>query len=181
MYETLIRPHQVDVVPALPSVTTISDQLKRAEVKREEKRLRQIAQAHRGSTKRKREDGEGAAAEQKGSDESVAKEKRPKTEETEEAPTEVASVAAAPVVRAPTPAPALTPVAVAVEPKIEAEPPKISLSKAFPEVRGHTSYLTFAVLLPVSVSNAQAEPVLPGPANAVEVTAQATTPQAAAA
>lgn len=30
----------------------------------------------------------------------------------------------------------------------EDEPAKISLSKMFPEVRGHTSYLTFAVLFP---------------------------------
>ncbi|CDO71668.1 hypothetical protein BN946_scf184915.g12 [Trametes cinnabarina] len=33
----------------------------------------------------------------------------------------------------------------------DAAPAKITLSKAFPEVRGHTSYLTFAVLLPASV------------------------------
>ena len=33
----------------------------------------------------------------------------------------------------------------------DAEPQKVCLSKAFPEVRGHTSYLTFAVLLPARV------------------------------
>ena len=37
-----------------------------------------------------------------------------------------------------------------------AEPARLSLSKAFAEVRGHTSYLTFAVLLPASVRAAAA-------------------------
>ena len=53
MYETLIRPHQVDVVPALPSIAAVADTLKRSEARREEKRLRQIAQAQRAA-KRKR-------------------------------------------------------------------------------------------------------------------------------
>lgn len=161
MYETLQRPHQVDVIPAPPSVRSASTALKRAELRRETKRLRQIAQAHRGTTKasgkRKREDVAAAATESK----------RAKTDESDDA---------AMVVDAPVDAPASTVdtplistdakntaqesgamVEVKNEEKEaedeedeeeEGEPAKISLSKMFPEVRGHTSYLTFAVLFP---------------------------------
>ena len=68
MYETLIRPHQVDAVPALPPIGHISEKLKKAEQKREEKRLRQIANPRAAAAgKRKRvddvDDGEGDIAE----------------------------------------------------------------------------------------------------------------------
>ena len=52
MYETLLRPHQVDAVPPLVSVAAVGAQLKKAEARREEKRLRQIAQARAAKRKR---------------------------------------------------------------------------------------------------------------------------------
>ena len=147
MYETLLRPHQVDVAPALPSVAAVSAQLKRAEARREEKRLRQIAQAHRGNAaaaKRKREDAAPAA----GSPSPAGK--RVKTAEGEEAeapadaePKQEQGEGQSAVVAAEGQQ--------EVEPEQAQEPAKVSLSKAFAEVRGHTSYLTFAVLLPASV------------------------------
>lgn len=134
MYETLLRPQQVDVQPVPPSVVGIAEQLKKAEARREEKRLRQIVQAQQQrSAKRKREDADGADGADDGGEKG---EKRARTEEVEES-----AVVDTPL--AGTPAPA----AVVAEGK-PAEERKISVSKAFPEVRGHTSYLTFAVLLP---------------------------------
>ena len=89
MYETLLRPHQVDAVPQQPGIKGIREQLKKAEVRREEKRLKQIAQARRAA-KRKRgeaaDDDEVAAhdndEEAKAQD---GKGKRAKTAESEDA------------------------------------------------------------------------------------------------
>ena len=47
MYETLLRPHDVHQLPPLPTVEEISDKLKKAEVKREEKRLKQVEASRR--------------------------------------------------------------------------------------------------------------------------------------
>lgn len=163
MYETLLRPHQVDAVPAPPSIASVSAHLKRAEARREEKRLRQIAQAQRQGAKRKRADDDlaptstssGDAAEQ---DADAAKGKRAKTEESED--TDALATPAAPGLSAAatpvrgTPAPGAKEEAAAGE---EGER-KVSVSKAFAEVRGHTSYLTFAVLLPASVYEAASAP-----------------------
>lgn len=155
MYETLLRPHQVDAVPALPPISQIGEKLKKAEQKREEKRLRQIANSRAAAAgKRKRpddvDDGDGDRAEGSAG-------KRPKTDDEDDvmhneeeqlpqagnqqpsasAPAEDAEVAL-PVAATETPA-----------------PKKTTVSKTFPEVRGHTSYLTFACLLP-TLPNAQA-------------------------
>jgi tRNA (adenine57-N1/adenine58-N1)-methyltransferase catalytic subunit len=152
MYETLIRPHQVDVVPAPMSVHKVAEQLKRGEVKREEKRLRQIAQAHRNPSKRKRDDTEGYTAEAKEHDgEDAAQAKRAKTEETEDVPVQIVSAVTTPTAGTP------APISAATDVDARAEPAKISVSKAFPEVRGHTSYLTFAVLLPASVAGKEVD------------------------
>ena len=48
MYETLLRPHQVDAAPPLTPIGVVSEKLKQAEARREEKRLRQIANARAG-------------------------------------------------------------------------------------------------------------------------------------
>ncbi len=139
-----MRPHQVDLVPSLPSVGVVGEQLKRSEARREVKRLRQIAQAHRTGTKRKRTDGETDEAEPNdvgaGEEEGI-KGKRAKTEEAEDGG-DVQMISAAPI---------STPHTMSEPPETEPEPTKMSVSKAFPEVRGHTSYLTFAVLLPACV------------------------------
>ena len=162
MYETLLRPHQVDAAPPLTPIGVVSEKLKQAEARREEKRLRQIANARAGAerraAKRKAED-DGALEEAEG--------KRAKTdgEDDEHVPPEVQaqdeSEAAAAAEAMETDdaagrsgnataagAAASAPVREAAQEAAEA--PKICLSKAFPEVRGHTSYLTFAVLLPAA-------------------------------
>ena len=159
MYETLLRPHQVDAVPPLVSVATVGAQLKKAEARREEKRLRQIAQAR--AAKRKR--GE-AVGDDNGDDGGAGKGdtgKRAKTDtagadDTGDVPMSVASGTATPVVVSAAAAEAQA--QEDTQEEEEAALPNISVSKAFPEVRGHTSYLTFAVLLPSGGAYSSASP-----------------------
>ncbi|PBK97345.1 tRNA methyltransferase complex GCD14 subunit [Armillaria gallica] len=119
MYETLLRPHDVSQIPALPSIDDAAEKLKRAELRREEKRLKQIAQGQR--TKRKREGDE--------EDPDELEVKRAKTDEV----TEEISIKSDEILQ-------------------DLQAPntnnKFSVSKVMSEVRGHTSYLTFACLLP---------------------------------
>ncbi|KAJ7439238.1 tRNA methyltransferase complex GCD14 subunit [Mycena latifolia] len=150
MYETLVRSHDVAQVPVLQSVSEVAEKLKKAEEIREIKRLRQIAAGQRSrenphGEKRKRDDdmkmdeqGELplADAEDSGSG------KRLKTDDEMGDATAVQDGdvsrslddSSTHIVRAGTSNPA--------------PPAKISVSKAAAEVRGHTSYLTFATLLP---------------------------------
>jgi tRNA (adenine57-N1/adenine58-N1)-methyltransferase len=163
MYETLLRPHEVAQVPQPQSIKDVSEKLKDAEKRREEKRLRQIANNKARlasvitSTKRKRGDAGDASPENK----------RVKTEEDADEGVEAEAV--------------LTTVSVQMDmikadeeteqdllvadeshmkeitpPSYPSTPPpptpsRISVSNALPEVRGHTSYLTFAVLVPFSI------------------------------
>ncbi|THH31460.1 hypothetical protein EUX98_g2719 [Antrodiella citrinella] len=167
MYETLIRPHQVDVVPSLPTIDTISAQLKQSEARREAKRLRQIANSKQArGEKRKREpkedpartdDDTGAAAMDVDVDvdeEEGSSAKKTKTET--DAAVENQSETVIPAASSNSPAPVIDePQVLSREQSPEpAVPTKISVSKAFPEVRGHTSYLTFALLLPQSAMTA---------------------------
>ncbi|OSD07354.1 GCD14-domain-containing protein [Trametes coccinea BRFM310] len=183
MYETLLRPHQVDAAPALEPIGAVSARLKAAEARREEKRLRQIANARLGSERRsaqkrkadEQEEGAGAdagvegkrAKTEAGAGEGAGAEKPSPEEQARDEQEALAEIAANPQTqtqtqtqgqstvapsRADTP---VVPVAALEETQGEeeadgAEPRKITLSKAFPEVRGHTSYLTFAVLLPAT-------------------------------
>ncbi|KAH8981039.1 tRNA methyltransferase complex subunit Cpd1 [Lactarius hatsudake] len=161
MYETLLRPHEVIQAPPLPRIDAVSEKLKRLERVREDKRLRQIAASRAHHTeKRKREDSLAPAEPA-----SELESKRPKTvvgddggdvdvdvdmnavedpqEENENrdgdgpAPTDEVEE----VVRTP-PIPASTTPAPAPEPATQV------LSRHSKEVRGHTSFLTFACLLP---------------------------------
>ena len=79
-----------------------------------------------------------------------------KTEEDEDVNTDVL-MSVASVSSATTPMPvgsaAVLP-ATGKEQRQELSSARMSISKAFPEVRGHTSYLTFAVLLPAHVHEA---------------------------
>nr|GAT55863.1 predicted protein [Mycena chlorophos] len=137
MYETLVHQHDVSHVPVLPPISEVAEKLKKAEGIREVKRQRQIAAGQRThephGEKRKRGEGDddgaeaGAGAGAPGSAEPEPG-KRLKTGD-EVATTETVSVV---------PTTATAPAAVS----------KISVSKVVPEVRGHTSYLTFATLLP---------------------------------
>ena len=154
-----------ELLTDLPSIDGISDQLKRAEARREEKRLKQIAQAQRAAKRKRGEaiddekDKGGAGGAVEGDKQGTGK--RAKTEESERedagdaqmlsgsaTPNAGASIAA--VVSTPTAAAGTQETAVQ-DANEEAVARNISVSKVFPEVRGHTSYLTFAVLAPASV------------------------------
>lgn len=163
MYETLIRPHQVDILPALPSISSASDQLKQSEVRREAKRLRQIANSRSSKAgKRKPEEGEDKT------DEIEVRKKRVRTDEAADSPEEDPASAMPLAGQENTQVTVPGTDTVAVDPcasssKLSSDPAqndgssaKISVSKAFPEVRGHTSYLTFAVLLPAAVHETSA-------------------------
>jgi len=161
MYETLLRPLEVTQAPPLPRIDSVAEKLKRLERIREDKRLRQIAasRAHHAE-KRKREDS--LAPADLADPTSELEFKRPKTEamiedsgdvdmnvaedpENEDenqdgdgppARTEVeAEVVRTPSMPASTSA--LAPVAATQV-----------FSRHSKEVRGHTSFLTFACLLP---------------------------------
>ncbi|KAI0064087.1 tRNA methyltransferase complex GCD14 subunit [Artomyces pyxidatus] len=133
MYETLLRPHEVNAIPALTPIGAVSDKLKEAARVREEKRLRQIANAR---AKRKRDD---PVPEEGGV-------KKAKTEERDEGGVNPDGGAEVDVdVEMPLAVP---------DPDADAAPPSPPalqvVSKVVQEVRGHTSYLTFARLLPAT-------------------------------
>ncbi|KAI0763652.1 tRNA methyltransferase complex GCD14 subunit-domain-containing protein [Trametes elegans] len=208
MHETLLRPHQVDAAPALEPVGAVGARLKQSEARREEKRLRQIAHARLGlarraaaTTKRKAaDDGDGAqdgkraradgGAQDADADADADVEMKVSPEEQAQDEAEALAEAAAAqgrvgdedegvVVHVREQAP---------EAKEEASPEplpqKITLSKAFPEVRGHTSYLTFAVLLPATPASAgksggaAPESAAATPAPAASIAEGSKTPQA---
>jgi len=187
MYETLVRPIEVFQIPPLQPISIVSEKLKKSEMKREDKRLRQIA-ANKAATaaasaKRKRD---AVAADGSvdgslnlttelphGAGQTDRTSKRVKTEEDDGVPQmeeqdinmdvdmEVTiigspSTSAFPLVKAEdlttttsfsmstSDVVADIPISTATTP-----PAKINVSKALPEVRGHTSYLTFACLIPI--------------------------------
>ena len=169
MYETLLRPHEVYNSPPLQDITSIGEKLKTAETRREELRLKQIA-ANRasasaaGSTlyssssssaglttnrgtaaqKRKREEEEVNGAEEEAVDKMVVVvdeqdlhpeeggEVEPKRVRLDDEEDVVLDDSVPTPIARPT-----TNVSV-----------RMGVSKASPEVRGHTSYLTFACLIP---------------------------------
>jgi len=147
MYETLIRPHEVNQVPTLLPIGEVSEKLKKAEQKREEKRLRQIANA-RSNPRGKRKRGDAAdgqiieAAEDTGN-------KRVKTDDEDEVGSRIETSQSVEMVSLPD----------TFSPSGEPQPTdpytsstKMNIFKAMPEVRGHTSYLTFACLVPAASS-----------------------------
>lgn len=126
MYETLLRPHEVQRLPVPLPLSHVIDQLKKMEKYREEKRLRQIA-----NNKRKREE----------DIEPCDPDKRPRTDgsncggSTNDPPA------------------TCTPLPETSGSKInnDVTGAAYSLSKVCHDVRGHTSYLTFARLVPYVV------------------------------
>lgn len=151
MYETLLRPHQVDSVPVLPTVGEVSARLKKAEQRREEKRLRQIANSRAGKRKRSGDvdDGDGDRA-------GGSTGKRPKTDDEDDAmqheDEHLPEAGNQPPGRPATSAVKLEEAALPQDAAESLTSTKTTLSKTFPEVRGHTSYLTFACLLPADPS-----------------------------
>jgi tRNA (adenine57-N1/adenine58-N1)-methyltransferase len=171
MYETLIRAHDVSHVPALTPISEISEKLKQAERKREDKRLKQIV-TNRAS-KRKREGGADLQKQEQGHDAEEADEpsgtKRVKTDDEDASITDTHVPDTEPQLMDVEPRGDATAVSISTDPtatilassassssKLSTLGPgrspipakKISVSKAFSEVRGHTSYLTFACLQP---------------------------------
>jgi len=149
MYETLIRPHEVTQLPPLRPIRDIGEDLKALALKRENKRQRQIAQS-RARHQQPNQDAEssGAAKRKRDMDEEDELQaddtsKRIKTDDEEAGEVEVALVPASdiPVIKQdlhsePLPASSASPGAA------------LNVSRSFSEVRGHTSYLTFACLVP---------------------------------
>ncbi|KAI0685635.1 hypothetical protein BC835DRAFT_501295 [Cytidiella melzeri] len=176
MYETLLHPQYVESIARPPPISVAAATLKRLEIRKEEKRLRQIAQAHRGKRKRTTTDNDDDEGPEEEADpaasSSFAHSKKAKTTRENDkkeggdvkmllsattsseepmaviAPSQPSSAAqpAQGLSRRPTP-----------EDVDESDRVNISVSKAFPEVRGHTSYLTFAVFFPPSMTSGASE------------------------
>jgi tRNA (adenine57-N1/adenine58-N1)-methyltransferase catalytic subunit len=150
MYETLMRPHETSQISPLKSIREVGDHLKLLAQKREDKRQRQIANsrarnqtAHAKAeasaaalmTKRKRDDGDDDIPADDGL-------KRVKTDEED-----VGEVDDGLFV--PDEAPATQGDSFhSLPPQTSSNPGALNVSKVFPDVRGHTSYLTFACLVP---------------------------------
>ncbi|CAA7262894.1 unnamed protein product [Cyclocybe aegerita] len=180
MYETLLRPIEVFQIPQAVPVSALSEKLKGSERKREEKRQRQIrANKEKAVREGKRKRGEEEGAEVEDVD---AVSKRPRKEdetggevegageeagegEGEGEPMEEDVLLSEVFVAAvtgdesePVPSTSSLPPAPLTSPSSQALPPaKFNFAKALPEVRGHTSYLTFACLVPVP-AHAQPQP-----------------------
>ncbi|KAJ7464677.1 tRNA methyltransferase complex GCD14 subunit [Mycena galericulata] len=148
MYETLVRPHDVNQVPVLQPISELEDKLKKAEEIREIKRLRQIAagqRSHENPHGEKRKRGEEINEQQEPTvmeAEDSGGGKRLKTDDEMEDATIPQDAGVSRSLNEPSTH------AVHAGPSNPAPPTKISVSKAITEVRGHTSYLTFATLLP---------------------------------
>ncbi len=184
-YETLLRPLEVFQAPPLPSIGLLAARLKHAEQRREDKRLRQIAAnraqaaAAAGTTTTADadtemaldadadmtlEDDADADADAENKEVVGAKRKQPTLStpaflspddlDEESAPhkrarTDVASTST-PVAEASTSTPG------ASTSTSTPAPARLNIAKVLPEVRGHTSYLTFACLVPVPADVAAA-------------------------
>jgi len=148
MYETLVRPHEVNQIPALSPIGEVSEKLKKAEQKREEKRLRQIANAQSNPRGGKRKRGDAADGEIIEVAEDTGN-KRVKTDDEDEVGSRIDTSQSVQMVSL------LDTFSPGGEPQ-STDPytstTKINLFKAMPEVRGHTSYLTFACLVPAASS-----------------------------
>ncbi|KAJ7143578.1 tRNA methyltransferase complex subunit Cpd1 [Mycena crocata] len=144
MYETLVRSQDVTQVPALQSVGEVADKLKRAEEIKEMKRLRQIAAGQRShenphGEKRKRggqlDEQEELPPDTEAEDSGSGKRLKPDDEMDDATVPQDTDVSRS-----------LDEPSMHIVHANPAPPAKISVSKAMPEVRGHTSYLTFASL-----------------------------------
>lgn len=154
MYESSIRPHDVYQLPRPITVSEIIARVKAKEVSNEERRLRQIQASKQQNRKRRRQ----GTDEEPDEDEPPSKRRKEDAEEAAQEGTDdlEAGRAAEPSI---TPRP---------RSRIENTDHKVPMSKPISEVRGHTSYLTFAVLLPLEISIVALEPG----ERAAEMTAQ---------
>ena len=146
MYETLLRPHEVHQVPKLVSIDTIVEQVKLHEIKKEQRRLQQVevSDKKRNSLKRKRDETEEGGPDL---DLGTGDQKRRRDLSASHLSTAVAAVDVDITVNTH----ALDPSATSFnhkEARLATLATSTPMSKPMPEVRGHTSYLTFATLLP---------------------------------
>lgn len=144
MYESLIRPHDVYQLPRPIAVSEIIARVKSKEISNEERRLRQIQASRQQNRKRKRQGPDEGLDE----DEPPGKRRKDGAEEAAQEGTGDLGVGRAAEPSIP-PHP---------EPLIETKDSKVPMSKPISDVRGHTSYLTFAVLLPLETSIVAPEP-----------------------
>ncbi len=138
MYESLIRPHDVYQLPRPITVSEVIARVKAKEISNEERRLRQI-QASRQQTRKRKRQGTGEEP-----DEDGPPNKRRK-DDAETAQQGTGDLEAGRTAEPP-------------QTRVENTDPKTPMSKPMSDVRGHTSYLTFAVLLPLGTSNVASEP-----------------------
>jgi tRNA (adenine57-N1/adenine58-N1)-methyltransferase len=198
MYETLLRPHEVHTVPALQTIQEVGRKLKQAEEKREAKRLKQVAASSAlRENKRKRENGIEESNSTPHSDITPTNLSSPAPKRTragdgchvellEDTPAREnleGTTNALPPTGEATPSTAEDEDTVMSEdPREQGAPewiaaedfstptPQRVVSKVMQEVRGHTSYLTFAVLLPSTGTSADVlSQKLPGDGVALDV------------
>ena len=172
MYETLLRPHEVSTVPPLLPLSAVSHRLRRSEHKREEKRQRQLAgsrhftKAPDGGAKRKRED-DGRDEKLVDGEGSTLKRSKSISETSPQALGEDSVVFAEDNIVLGEDSMDFGEDSIDFGPTILRDshdtlidslptPPlaRLNVSKGMPEVRGHTSYLTFACLLPLPLPQA---------------------------
>lgn len=156
MYETLVRPHEVNQIPDLSPITEVTERLKKAERRREEKRQRQIANSRLNhQIKRKRTDQPDGEA---GRSKEEAGNKRARTDD-EDDPDTRSSLERIPSTNDKQQAEIKETFSVKVDEEGNTSDTetraKLNVSKAMPEVRGHTSYLTFACLIPSAPSSSE--------------------------
>lgn len=159
MYETLTRTHDpVPLIPTLKPVSSAVDRIKTVEIKKGRRRDLQILEAKRKREEREKSKvDEGNAESAVDGDEGEPANKKRKVEETDESPAigdvdEAETMdlqgdgsASASTTRPPTPGTATPSTTNAGPFKIEKE----FVLKPGPHSRGHTSFLTFATLLPI--------------------------------
>ena len=178
MYETLMRPHEVSQIPSLKSVRQVGEELKDMAVRREERRLRQIASSAASRAKRKREEagedidlgevqedaslkrvktGEGkpstanVGAEIRGGDEDCDDGVKPNVGANLNLATDPIEYSDGLAGGGENPNRRVGSVDVNRSSSVGGDSGggrHLNVSKVFPEVRGHTSYLTFACLVP---------------------------------
>ncbi|KAF8526091.1 tRNA methyltransferase complex GCD14 subunit-domain-containing protein [Gautieria morchelliformis] len=157
MYETLLRPHEVAQLPAPVPIHAIRNKLQIAEVQKEDRRLKQIA-----ASKAKRDGAAGASPSHSSVEQSGSKRKRgaPNDDTVDDGgdggSKDVKRVKTGDVNAGDTDHlhecvesfPSGTDLKGKGKQSPASSPPPLTVTQPIKEVRGHTSYLTFACLLP---------------------------------
>ncbi|KAG8834639.1 hypothetical protein FRC17_007941 [Serendipita sp. 399] len=150
MYETLIRPHDVHQVPKLVSIDSIVEQVKLHELKREQRRLQQVAASDKKRESRKRKREEAVADEEDGPDPDLGTGDQKRRREGDNTG-DTATLAQQPTIMKGSGEYSNFAPIVPTERKegrLVTPATSVPMAKPIAESRGHTSYLTFASLLP---------------------------------